>query len=624
MTRRRLPYPLTVVTAAMLGIACSSGGIKGGRAGSGPGGGGASGGAGARGTGGADGTGGNEPGGSGGIPQGGAGGSVTPAGFGGTMGIDAETGVAGSDGGGGGSGGSAGATSVADGAVGTGGQASSGGNRGTGGVVGTGGAASFGGVVGTGGVAGSGGAPGTGGETGTGGGAGTGGVRICPIQAGTPTGTPPLPSPAQLAYQRTELTAAIYYALTTYEGSESCSVGTSPSLFAPTKLDATSVGEWASSLKGAGFGQSMLVAKHQCGFCLWPSAFTDYSVKSSPWQGGQGDVVALWTDAAHASGMRAALAVTPMDVTYGSGKADYETYFKNQLAELLRYGAIHEIAFDGFDAPTTVDWKSVYQTIKQAQPDALIWAGPELAKTGAIPDLQWIGNENGVASRTTSSLDTKYCGNGATWCPYECNVSSYRPRWFWHPGTNPIALSDLQQVYFQSVGMNCTLNLGVPPSRTGELDPKNLKLLQDFGTWYASLFRTNLIAGQPATADSTWASPGFAASQAVDGDICTYWAAASGATTARLEVTPSTPVTAKLISIREAIELGERVQKYHVEIEQDGTWKTAPLDASGKKLQGTVIGNRQLWQLAETTIEAVALVVEAAKAPPAIAELGMY
>jgi hypothetical protein len=61
-----------------------------------------------------------------------------------------------------------------------------------------------------------------------------------------------------------------------------------------------------------------------------------------------------------------------------------------------------------------------------------------------------------------------------------------------------------------------------------------------------------------------------------------------------------------------------------VEIKQNGTWKTAPVDASGKKLQGTVIGNRQLWQLAETTLEAVALVIEAAKAPPAIAELGVY
>jgi alpha-L-fucosidase len=591
MTCRRLPCALTTAAVAVLGIACSSGGLKGGNGGSGTSGAGGSGGEGEVGEAGVRG---DQRGGSGGMPEG-AGGSIAPVGVGGSTIKDAATGVADSNGGGNGSGGSAGVAFAVDGAADAPYQASSGG------------------------------AGAMDGGTGAGGAAGASGVRMCSIVPGAPAGTPPLPSPAQLAYQRNELTAAIYYGMPTYEGTEACSAFTSPSLFAPTKLDATSVGEWASALKGAGFGQSMLVAKYQCGFCLWPSAFTDYSVAKSPWQDGKGDVVALWTDAVHASGMRAGLAMTAMDVSFRSDKTDYETYFKNQLGELLRYGPIQEVAIDSFNASATVDWKAVLRTIKEAQPDALIWTGPELAKIGAIPDVQWIGNESGTANRTTSSLDTTNCGQGSTWCPYECNISSYRPSWFWHPGGSPMTLSTLQQVYFQSVGMNCTLNLGVPPSGTGELDPKNLKLLQDFGTWYASLYRTNLLAGQPATADSTWASPGFAASQAVDGDLCTYWAAASGATTGRLEVTLAAPVGAGLISIREAIELGERVQKYHVELKQNGVWKTAPVDASGKKLQGTVVGNRQLWQLDKTsTIEAVALVIDAAKAPPAIAELGVY
>jgi alpha-L-fucosidase len=541
MTCHRFPCGFMVATLAVLGIACSSGGIKGGRAGSGAGG-------------------------------------------------SAVAGVPGTGGTGGGEGG------------------------GTGGGAG----GSTGGGVG-------GGTGGTGEGGSTGGATGPGGVRVCPVLAGGPAGTPPLPSPAQLAYQRTELTALIYYGLITYDGTEAGSTSTPPSFFAPTRLDANSVGQWTRSLREAGFGQALLVAKHFCGFCLWPSAFTENSVKNSPWQDGQGDVVALFTNATRGNNMRAGLALSPWDAKYTSGKPDYETYFRNQLGELLRYGPIHEIQLDGFNAPATVDWQSVFQMIKQAQPDVLIWAGVEIAQMGVIPDLQWIGNEYGVASRTTSSLDTANCGKQATWCPYECNTSSYRPSWFWHPGASPMPLSDLQKIYFQTVGMNCTLALDVPPSQTGELDPKNLQLLQDFGAWYASLYRTNLVAGQAATADSTWASPGFAASQAVDGDLCTYWAAAAGTTTGRLEVTPAAAVGARLVSIREAIELGERVQKYHVELKQNGAWKTAPLDTSGKKLQGTVIGNRQLWQLDPTsTIEAVALVIDAAKAPPAIAELGLY
>jgi len=65
---------------------------------------------------------------------------------------------------------------------------------------------------------------------------------------------------------------------------------------------------------------------------------TDYPVRTSPWQGGRGYAVALWTNAVRASGMMAALALSPWDAKYPSTKSDYETYFKNQPAELPRYG----------------------------------------------------------------------------------------------------------------------------------------------------------------------------------------------------------------------------------------------------------------------------------------------
>jgi hypothetical protein len=45
---------------------------------------------------------------------------------------------------------------------------------------------------------------------------------------------------------------------------------------------------------------------------------------------------------------------------------------------------------------------------------------------------------------------------------------------------------------------------------------------------------------------------------------------------------------------------------------------------SGAKIQGTVIGNRRLWQLSGTTAEAVRLMIDSAKDSPAIAELSVY
>ncbi len=43
-----------------------------------------------------------------------------------------------------------------------------------------------------------------------------------------------------------------------------------------------------------------------------------------------------------------------------------------------------------------------------------------------------------------------------------------------------------------------------------------------------------------------------------------------------------------------------------------------------RNIQGTVIGQRQLWQLNSTTAEAMALVIDSAKDVPAIAEFSAY
>lgn len=558
-----------------------------------------------------------------------AGGSQTGGSHaGGTGGSQGGAGNGGSGGSAGRSGGgeTGGALAGRGGAGAGGGEAGGGAGSKTGGASGGGGA----GASGSGGVAGGAGSGGNGGSGGAGAG-GAGGIVACSAREGAPSGTAPVPSAKQAAYQRTEMTAFIHFSMATFDGSEQGGNGHTQdpaSLFNPSNLTKDSVHTWITSLKNAGFRQSMLVTKHSVGFCLWPSKFTDYSVKNSPWMSGKGDVVQLWEDASNAEGMRPALYLGPWDKDFPSSSSSYETYFKNLIDELLAYGPAYEIEFDGANAGNLpVNWKTVFDYIRQKQPNILIWSGPELAAKGAIPDLQWIGNENGMASRSTTSLNTEYCGGGKTWCPFECNTSSHRPDWFWHPNSQPMSLADMKKVYFDTVGKNCTLNFNVPPSKTGEFDPKDLDLLQQFGAWYSGLYKTNLLKAQPASADSTWSKPGFEASNAVDDDICSYWAAGDGKTSASLTITPAAPITVNLISIREAIELGERVTKYHVEIQQNGTWvrPSEATDSSGNtKVQGTVIGNRQLWQVKGAKADAIKLVIESAKDAPAIAEFSVY
>jgi alpha-L-fucosidase len=441
------------------------------------------------------------------------------------------------------------------------------------------------------------------------------GAQMCPDVSGGPPGVGPLPSPKQIQLQRSELTAFLHFGLATFDP------GTTPSasLFNPASLDAK---EWVAEFKNAGFRQAVLVAKHENGFCLWPSAYTDYSVKSSPWKNGQGDVVRDFTDAARAAGMRAGLYVSPVDHSFPSTSAAYESYLRNQLTELLtNYGPIFELKFRGDYAPAAVDWAGIARLAHELQPDTLVWIGPEIATTGS--DTRYAGLRGTLA--TSSVADVPNGGPSNVWYPAEVEVPD-RPnnQWFWSPTLNEISLGQLQSIYFTSVGRNTTLVFNVPPSNTGQFDSQEIQLLRNFGDWYASLYRTNRLQAQPITADSTWANPGFDAAKAVDDDLCTSWAAASGATTARLEITPRAPIMFKVISIREPIERGERATAYHVEIRRNGSWDRAPLDASGSPIAGAIIGQRQLWQLNPTTVDAIALVIDAAKGEPAIAEFGVY
>jgi alpha-L-fucosidase len=325
-----------------------------------------------------------------------------------------------------------------------------------------------------------------------------------------------------------------------------------------------------------------------------------------------------------AAGMRIGYYLSPADQHFPDSSPDYDAFFKSQLTELLtNYGPVHEIYLTGDRSLTSLDWKGMAVLAKQLQPNILVWIGPENATTGA--DIRYVGNQSGRASRTTSSIANVPNGGPAdVWYPADAPLSDRGSSWFWHPDGTVISLDSLKTSYLNTVGMNATLILNVPPSTTGQFDTADVSLLQQFGTWYSSLYKTNLLRNQTVTGDSTWASAGFDASNAIDDDVCTYWAAASGKTTARLEVTPASPITFQIISIREPIELGERSTRYHVEFKQNGSWNTAPTDASGAQIQGTVIGERQLWQLNSTTAEAVALVVDSARDVPAIAEFGAY
>ena len=96
----------------------------------------------------------------------------------------------------------------------------------------------------------------------------------------------PVPSPAQLLWQRDELAMVLHFGVNTFTDREWGDGREDPAIFDPRALDAR---QWARTARAAGFRAMILTAKHHDGFCLWPTATTTHSVASSPWRGGAGD-----------------------------------------------------------------------------------------------------------------------------------------------------------------------------------------------------------------------------------------------------------------------------------------------------------------------------------------------
>lgn len=435
----------------------------------------------------------------------------------------------------------------------------------------------------------------------------------------SPAPLPPVPTPDQLAWQTQELTAFLHFGMDTFTNQEQGDGTASPSLFAPTALDAS---QWMTTLRAAGFGEAMLTAKHFDGFCLWPSNCTDYTVAASSWLDGEGDVVRQFVDAAHEANLRVGLALSPLDhhdPTYGTPA--YYSVFTCQLTELLtNYGAIDEMwLWDDPASAPAFDWSAVHELVHQLQPHALLDLGGIAMVAGS--DVRSVAEALPAAPPADQPSVEVVPGSASPapiWYPAEA-VYSDRPGWFWHASedTQVASLTQLLEYYYDSVGRNSVFRLNVPPNTQGLLASPDVAALQAYGPAMASIYQTNFAEGQSASADSTFDGlPAYDVSKAVDGDFDTFWAAGEDATTARLEVDLGATRTFNVVSLQEPIGLGERTTQHSVAAQSNGSWTTIAT--------GTVIGERKLHRVGTITANRIALVITQARGAPAIAEIGAY
>lgn len=450
----------------------------------------------------------------------------------------------------------------------------------------------------------------------------------------------PVPSDRQLAWQHLEFYAFIHFNMNTYTNMEWGTGGEDPRFFNPTKLDCM---QWAKVCKAAGLKGIILTAKHHDGFCLWPSGYTEHSVKNSPWKNGQGDVVKELSEACKTYGLKMGIYLSPWDRNHVDyGKPEYITYFRNQLTELLtNYGEVFEVWFDGanggtgyygganeerrVDKLTYYDWPATYELVRQLQPNAVIFSD-------AGPDVRWVGNEQGHAYPTTWSnlmRDSIYGGmpeystrfapgqeNGTHWVPAEVDVS-IRPGWYYHPEQDSLvkSLPELLDIYYNSVGQNGSLLLNFPVDTRGLIHENDVEQLNKLAARLKEDFAIDLAEGQKAEA-SNIRGIAFKATHTVDGNDNTYWATEDGVIQASLIIHFEEETTFNRILLQEYIALGQRVKAFSLEAKTTDGWV--------EMADETTIGYKRILRLPEITATAIRLTIKDSKACPVISEIGVY
>lgn len=371
----------------------------------------------------------------------------------------------------------------------------------------------------------------------------------------------PVPTDAQLAWQRMEINMFCHFGPNTFTGAEWGSGQEAEEVFAPKALDCS---QWVDVAKQAGMGGIILTAKHHDGFCLWPSAYSTHTVTTD------NDVLRQFVDACRGK-VKAGVYISPWDrnhPTYGTDA--YNDVFVNTLNEVhTNYGPFFEQWFDGAcgEGPNGkkqhYDWPRFMQTMHNLNPQAVIFSD-------IGPGCRWVGNEQGHCGDPCwstlntegatpsdnkpqpSELETGHQG-GSNWIPAEVDVS-IRPGWFWHANEHPKTVDELMEIYYNSVGRNGLLLLNVPPDTNGRISAEDSAVLVAFRQERDRIFATDLAQGAKAHA---WHRFGHSAKNVLDTAYHTYWAALSKDPWISIEMDSVTDFD--IIVIQEYIPLGQRV-----------------------------------------------------------------
>lgn len=458
------------------------------------------------------------------------------------------------------------------------------------------------------------------------------------------------PSKRQLEWHELEFYSFIHFGMNTFYDREWGNGDEEPALFNPTELDTD---QWISSLKEAGIKAAILTCKHHDGFCLWPSKYTEHSVKNSPYKQGKGDIVKDMAESCKKYNIKFGVYLSPWDrhdERYGDSPA-YNEYFMNQLTELLtEYGELFTVWFDGACGEGSngkkqiYDWESYYQLIRKLQPNAAI------AICG--PDVRWCGNEAGdcrqsewnvvpkcltipdsVAEKSQQTDDESFrerkiewddadLGSrevlkdekDLVWYPAEVDTS-IRPGWFYHTEEDDKvkSLEKLIDIYYHSVGGNATLLLNIPPDRRGLIHENDVARLKEMGEYLEKTF-ANCIT-QEATIAATSEEENHNA-ECVKQEDNTFYKACDGNEEVTLTLEFEEKKTIHHIVLQEQLSCSQRIEAFEI---------LAQTEKGAQKIyEGTVVGSKKICKIEEIETNKIIINILASRNSPTLKFVGVY
>lgn len=339
------------------------------------------------------------------------------------------------------------------------------------------------------------------------------------------------PTPEQLEFMDMEIGAFIHFTINTFTGDEHGDGGRDAKLFNPEQLDPE---QWVRTAKSMGASYIVLTARHEDGFCLWPTKTTSYCLRNSPWEKGKGDIVGRFVDACRKYGIKPGLYFSPnyngnaifkpedRPVEWGktwdsitslrySDTALFDRIKKlevEQVTELMtNYGPIYYLWMDHWGAPgyrRAEICRAVTDTVRHLQPHCIL-NGPDVITPGneegivTYPKWNATNTEDGtvwtreeVKTADNKDIPNAYgllettmrgCPQGKFWRNVECPIPFifFYKGWFWHDRLSEMPLDQRVDFYYRTVGLGANIIINLPPDQKGLISEETVTAVKSFG-----------------------------------------------------------------------------------------------------------------------------------------------